>query len=343
MALWYQPLPTLNLISPTLKLNSLRCNYNCNLSILNSRHTHVPEPEPVFASVKTFAPATVANLGPGFDFLGCTIDGLGDFVSLFADSSVRPREIAITQISGNAVGKLNRNPLSNCAGIVAIEVMNMPEIRSVGLSLLLEKGLPLGSGLESSTTRAIAVNKVFGEKLRKEELELAGLNLEEKVSSYHADNVRLAIMGGFVLIRNYESLDLKKLNFPEKKDLYFVLVSPKFEAPTKKMRAVLPLEIGMANFVWNSSLAVALAAAVLEGNVAGLGRALSGDRIVKPRQVPLILGMEVVKKTEIEVGAFGCTISRCGKTCGSGRVNLVVGQVKLTHIFQTSFFFFFWK
>lgn len=61
------------------------------------------------------------------------------------------------------------------------------------------------------------------------------------------------------MIRNYEPLDLKKLNFPEKKDLYFVLVSPKFEAPTKKMRATLPLEIGMADFVWNSSQVVALA------------------------------------------------------------------------------------
>lgn len=88
---------------------------------------------------------------------------------------------------------------------------------------------------------------------------LAGLKLEEKVSGYHTDNVGLAIMGGFVLIRNYEPLDLKKLNFPEKKDLYFVLVSPKFEAPTKKMRATLPLEIGMADFVWNSSQVVALA------------------------------------------------------------------------------------
>ena len=89
-----------------------------------------------------------------------------------------------------------------------------------------------------------------------------------------ADNVGLTIMGGFILIRNYEHLDLKKLNFPEKNDLYFVLVSPGFEAPTKKMRAALSLEIGMADFVWNSSQAVALAAAVLEGDVAGLGKAL---------------------------------------------------------------------
>nr|POE98899.1 homoserine kinase [Quercus suber] len=80
-------------------------------------------------------------------------------------------------------------------------------------------------------------------------------------------------------------------------------------ALTKKMRAALPSAIGMANFVWNSSQAVALGAAVLEGDMAGLVKALLGDRIVKPRRAPLILGMEAVKKVTIEAGVFGCTIS----------------------------------
>lgn len=39
------------------------------------------EPKVVHKYVKAFAPATVANLGPGFDFLGCAVDGLGDYVT----------------------------------------------------------------------------------------------------------------------------------------------------------------------------------------------------------------------------------------------------------------------
>lgn len=39
------------------------------------------EPTVVHNYVKAFAPATVANLGPGFDFLGCAVDGLGDYVT----------------------------------------------------------------------------------------------------------------------------------------------------------------------------------------------------------------------------------------------------------------------
>ncbi|CAG7860703.1 hypothetical protein IGI04_033895 [Brassica rapa subsp. trilocularis] len=275
------------------------------------------EPEPVFTSVKTFAPATVANLGPGFDFLGCAVDGLGDHVTLRVDPSVRAGEVLISEITGTTT-KLTTNPLRNCAGIAAIATMKMLGIRSVGLSLDLHKGLPLGSGLGSSAASAaaaaVAVNEIFGRKLGKGELVLAGLESEAKVSGYHADNIAPAIMGGFVLIRSYEPLDLKPLRFPEDKELFFVLVSPEFEAPTKKMRAALPTEIPMVHHVWNSSQAAALVAAVLEGDAAMLGKALSSDKVVEPTRAPLIPGMEAVKKAALEGGAFGCTISGAGPT-----------------------------
>lgn len=305
---------------PAPKPKSLfRIRIRCNLSV-PSKTTPITntEPEPIYTSVKAFAPATVANLGPGFDFLGCAVDGLGDFVSLSVDPHVHPGEISISHISGDKANKLSKNPLWNCAGIAAIEAMKMLGIRSVGLSLSLEKGLALGSGLGSSAASAaaaaVAVNEIFGNKLGVEELVLASLKSEEKVSGYHADNVAPAIMGGFVLIRSYEPLDLIQLQFPTEKELFFVLVSPDFEAPTKKMRAALPAEIGMPHHVWNCSQAGALVASVLQGDLLGLGKALSSDKIVEPRRAPLIPGMEGVKRAAIEAGAFGCTISGAGPT-----------------------------
>ncbi|XP_010246749.1 PREDICTED: homoserine kinase [Nelumbo nucifera] len=298
----------------TPRVPTFRCN-----STLNSTQLRA-EPEPVFTSVKSFAPATIANLGPGFDFLGCAVDGLGDFVNLRVDPDVCPGEISISDIhgTGTSVKKLSKNPLWNCAGIAAISVMRRLGIRSVGLSLSLEKGLPLGSGLGSSAASAaaaaVAVNEIFGGKLPVSELVLAGLDSEQKVSGYHADNVAPAIMGGFVLIRSYEPLDIIRLTFPTEKELYFVLVSPEFEAPTKKMRAVLPKEIQMSDHVWNCSKAGALVASVLQGDLRGLGSALSSDKIVEPKRAPLIPGMEAVKRAAMEAGAFGCTISGAGPT-----------------------------
>jgi hypothetical protein len=68
--------------------------------------------------------------------------------------------------------------------------MKMLGVRSVGLSLSLHKSLPLRSDLGSSAA-AVVVNKIFCGRLRLEELVLAGLKSEERVSGYHADN------GGF--------------------------------------------------------------------------------------------------------------------------------------------------
>ena len=93
------------------------------------------------------------------------------------------------------------------------------------------------------------VNALFGSPLTKAQLVQAGLESEATVSGYHADNIAPALMGGFVLIRSYDPLDLIPLSFPKNKDLYFVLVSPEFEAPTKKMRAVLPLEVRVKTVV----------------------------------------------------------------------------------------------
>ncbi|CAK8539063.1 unnamed protein product [Lathyrus sativus] len=281
---------------------------------------HNDEPRAVFSSVRTFAPATVANLGPGFDFMGCAVDGIGDIISARVDPAVRPGEISISDISGQTpnIHKLSKDPLRNCSGIAAIEAMKMLGVRSVGLSLSLQKGLPLGSGLGSSSASAaaaaVAVNEIFGRRLTIDELVVACLKSEEKVSGYHADNVAPSILGGFVLVRNYKPLELMRLKFPSEKVLYFVLVTPEFEAPTMKMRAALPLEIGMAHHVWNCSQAGALVAGVLQGDLLMFGKALSSDTIVEPKRAALIPGMEAVKKAAIKAGAYGCTISGSGPT-----------------------------
>ncbi|KAI3499238.1 hypothetical protein L1887_35031 [Cichorium endivia] len=292
-------------------------SFRCNISVASKLE---PEPHPVCTSVTSFAPATVANLGPGFDFLGCAIDGIGDYVTLTVDPQVQPGRLSIAEITGvdTSSKRLSKNPLWNCAGIAAISVMKMLKIRSVGLSLSINTCLPLRGGLGSSAASAaaaaVAVNEIFGGRLQEPDLVLAGLKAEAKLSGYHADNIAPAIMGGFVLIRSYDPLELISLKFPPEKNLYFVLVNPEFQAQTKKMRAVLPTEITMSDHIWNCSQAAALVAGVLQGDLVGFGKALSSDKIVEPRRAPLLPGMEDVKKAAMEAGAYGCTISGSGPT-----------------------------
>lgn len=275
------------------------------------------EPSPVKTSVTAFAPATVANLGPGFDFLGCAVEGLGDHVTAEISADVAGGEVAIGRIEGDG-GRLSRVAEENCVGIAGKAVMELLGVTGVGVVLHLQKGLPLGSGLGSSAASAaaaaVAVNALFGSPLSKAQLVQAGLKSEASVSGYHADNVGPALLGGFALIRSYQPLDIIPLAYPSASPLFFVVVSPAFEAPTKEMRAALPKEISMKAHVANSSQAAALVSAILLGDAPLLGSALASDTIVEPRRGPLIPGLAAVKIAARAAGAFGCTISGAGPT-----------------------------
>ena len=101
----------------------------------------------------------------------------------------------------------------------------------------------MGSSAASAAAAAWAVNGLFGCPVSKDQLVLAGLASEAAVSGYHADNIGPALLGGFVLVRSCDPLELYSLAFNSNEPLYFALVNPLFEAPTKEMRAVLPQEV----------------------------------------------------------------------------------------------------
>ncbi|KAL6912373.1 hypothetical protein ACP4OV_001178 [Aristida adscensionis] len=284
------------------------------------------DPAPAFQSVTAFAPATVANLGPGFDFLGCAVAdaalSLGDTVTATLDPSLPPATVSIASVASPArphlAARLSRDPLRNCAGVAALAALRALGVRSHAVSIRLTKGLPLGSGLGSSAASAAAaakaVDALFGSRLRRDDLVLAGLESEKAVSGFHADNIAPAILGGFVLVRSYDPFHLIPLPAAPHLRLHFVLVTPDFEAPTSKMRAALPKHVAVQQHVRNSSQAAALVAAVLQGDAGVIGSAMSSDGIVEPTRAPLIPGMAAVKAAALEAGALGCTISGAGPT-----------------------------
>lgn len=277
------------------------------------------EPAAVVASASAFAPATVANLGPGFDYLGAAVDAQGDVVTATLRRDLPGGTVVITSSQGDG-GRLSLEAGKNCCGIAAAATLRLLNVTSVGVSLACRKGLPLGSGLGSSAASAAAaawaVNLLFGAPLSKAQLVAAGLASEAAVSGYHADNIAPALMGGFVLIRSYSpTLELQPLPFGgEPSGLWFSLVTPVFEAPTREMRAALPKNISMQTHVANSAAGAGLVAGILMGDVAMLGKALGDDTIVEPARGPLIPGFAAVKAAAMASGALGCTISGAGPT-----------------------------
>lgn len=268
-------------------------------------------PEALNQSVTVFAPATVANLGPGFDVLGVAVDGLGDFVTV----SLRDEPgVVIERIEGDG-GRLPLDPTQNSVGIAAHEALRLVGQTDVGVAIHLRKGLPLGSGLGSSGASAAAavwaVNILFGQPLTRQELLHAGLVAEAGVSGWHADNVGPSLFGGFILIRAYDPLDVIELPTPY--GLIFVLVQPALELPTRQSRAVLPETITLKQHVTQSGNLAALIAALFGGSPALIGRAMQ-DTIVEPARAPLIPGFPQVKAAALDAGALACSISGAGPT-----------------------------
>ncbi|KPL86462.1 homoserine kinase [Ardenticatena maritima] len=261
--------------------------------------------------VTVFAPATIANVGPGFDVLGIAVQGLGDTVT--ATRRTTPG-VVIEAIEGDN-GRLPRDAHRNTAGVAAQAVLRLAQREATGVALTIRKGLPLGSGLGSSAASAAAAawatNLLLGEPLSRHEVLLACLEAEAAVSGWHADNVGPALFGGAFIVRTYEPLDVVTLPLPD--SLVIVLVTPDYELPTAEARTVVPQTISLAQHIVNSGNLAALIAGLCRGDATLVGRAVN-DVIVEPSRAHLIPGFGAVKAAALAAGAFGCSISGAGPT-----------------------------
>ncbi len=256
-------------------------------------------------SIRVFAPATVANVTCGFDILGFAVEEPGDEIILKKNSLGIVR---IVEITGDE-GALPLDAEKNSCGAVIIKFLE--DINSgQGIDIFLNKKMPLGSGLGSSAASAVAatfaINQLMGEP--KSRIDLLPYCMEgERVAcgSAHADNVAPGLLGGFVLIRSYDPLDVIRLETPP--DLYATIVHPHIEVKTKDAREILRKQIYFKESVRQS------------GNVAGLltsdydliSRSMQ-DHIVEPIRSILIPGYADIKAAALEQGALGAGISGSG-------------------------------
>ena len=260
-------------------------------------------------TVKVFSPATIGNIGPGFDVLGLAIRGMGDIVEVWKTSG---NKIAIDEIL-NADHNITKDPDKNTAGIAARGVLHLLKI-SQGIGMRIIKGMPAGSGLGSSAASAAAaayaVNLLFDDKLSKMDLILPATMAEEYVSGgFFADNVAPALLGGATLTRSSVPLDVTRLG--NISSLIIVLALPNIQILTKDARDILPDIVNMENFVGNMANACLIASAFSTDNYKLFSRSLK-DIVIEPVRSTLIPGFNEVKAVALEAGADGMTISGAG-------------------------------
>ena len=261
------------------------------------------------SKITVYAPATVANIGCGFDSMGLAIDEPGDELTLALNDE---RKIRIRKISGDNT-KLSYDAGKNTAGVAIQSLITSLGINQ-GFDIWLKKKMPLSSGLgssaASSVAAAFAANELLGRPYSREELvgfAMAG----EKVASgaAHADNAGPSLLGGIVLIRSYNPLEVISLPVPDK--LMVIVVHPDVELLTKNSRAVLPKTISLKDGIAQWSNTAALVAGLYTSNYSLIGRSVS-DRIAEPHRASLIPCFGEVKAMAIIKGALACNISGSG-------------------------------
>jgi homoserine kinase len=268
----------------------------------------MPTPKPW---VEAFAPATLSNIGPGFDCLGIALDEPGDRVR------ARRRDdpgVLLSAVAGDD-GRLPTDATENTAGVAVRRLLDLVAPDS-GVELQLTKGLPLGSGLGSSAASACAALVATVEVLQLEVsletlIECAREGEAKACGAAHPDNVAPSLAGGIVLISATDPLRIQRLPVPE--SLYFAVYTPGCEVKTADARAVLPERVPVPVMVRQSARLAALVHALHRGDLNALGEAIV-DEVAEPARAGLIPGFLDAKTTCIEAGALACTISGAGPT-----------------------------
>lgn len=257
------------------------------------------------------APATTANLGPGFDVFGMALWYPYDIVS------IAPASSGITiKVNGIAKETIPADPHKNTAGVVAEHMIKEFSLKT-GLIIEIEKGILPGVGLGSSAASAAAVayglNNLFNLALDYKQLIYFSAKGEvASAGSEHADNVSAAICGGFVVIKSYAPLDVIALEAPPNLEICVAIPKvPTMPKKTEKARAVLPKTIPLEKLKHNVGNAAAMALGFAKGDIKLIGSSMS-DIIVEPARAFMIPGFQQVKEAAIKAGAYGVAISGAG-------------------------------
>lgn len=266
--------------------------------------------------VRVTVPATSANLGPGFDCLGLALN-LRNTVT-FATSGVHtsPDRAATAPLSVTVSGiDAAKIPVDGTNLVVqtAYRLFGLVGRWPQDLELTLENGIPVGSGLGSSSAAVVAgllgANALVDGGLGQHEL----LQIATAIEG-HPDNVSPAILGGLVLgvmvDRPGEPAELlvDRLVAPP---MTVVVVLPDVALLTSEARALLPTQISRRDAIFNMSRVGLLVHALSTADHARL-RVAMDDRLHQPYRLPIIPGAQEALAAAYESGASGVALSGAG-------------------------------
>ena len=264
----------------------------------------------LFSATAT-APATVSNVAVGFDILGFSLSGLSDRVTVRRSET---KGVHLVNIE-NADFPLPEDPEENTA-TAGLRALVEDRDLDFGLEVTVEKGIPqrcgLGGSAASAVAAVVAASAVLDEGLTlPERFHYALLSETLVAGSPHGDNIAPALLGGLILLRSMDPLDILRIPVPH--DMGVVIVRPHQEVDVRKARQLLTREISLEDFIAQTSNLAGVIGGCFTDDRALIGRSLQ-DLIVERQRAHMIPAFDEVKAAALAAGALGCSISGAGPT-----------------------------
>lgn len=246
-----------------------------------------------------YVPATLANLGSGFDALGVAVD-------LYLQVWAQPAEQPEFHYQGQ--GTLPNSPHNLVHQGYQAAWAELGQTAPT-LAIWANNPIPLARGMGSSSA-ALVAGAALADHYSGGALGRDGVFRVTAALEGHPDNVAPAVYGGFVTALAHPPLALR---LPDPAQTCFVLAIPPYQVPTPAARAALPNQVAHSDAVFNLSRSALWPAALSSGRLDVL-REASRDRLHQPYRAHLMPGLDNALEAAYQAGALAAFVGGAGPT-----------------------------
>ncbi len=239
-------------------------------------------------AVRARAPASAANLGPGFDTLALALDR-------YVEVEIEPASKLLVRSEGEGAD-LSDDPL-HLAARVAIDVAGTER-----LSITVRSQVPVARGLGSSAALAVAAAAAAGSP---DPLAVAAR------TDGHADNAAASTIGGLVAAARIHGR-VHAVRMPLDISLAYVAIVPDVTLSTARARQVLPVEVSRDSAAFNLSRLALLLAGLADSRL--LVPEATEDRLHQDYRSPLFPAAPKLLASMTQAGALAVCWSGAGPT-----------------------------
>ena len=260
-------------------------------------------------AARASAPASIGNVGVGFDVLGQAFDAARDTVTAHRETEPGVRLGEVTGLVDSLPPEVNAN-----TALAAAAALLGAAGAEFGVTLDIDKQIPVSAGMGGSAASAVAaaaaVNALLEAPYAVADLlpfALAGETVSADPPPW--DNVMAALLGGLVIAARLEPALIAPVPAPS--GLTAVLFHPDAKTETAAARGVLSEHVPLQTAVEHARRISAFTLGCATGDRA-LIRAGLEDVLVEPQRAFLLPELGAVKSAALKAGALGCSFSGSG-------------------------------